>query len=57
MTVTKLWTLEFVFDKFDKDDKAITSNVKELLGYGLALNSDANPVRKGSKFEQIGNKT
>ena len=50
MTVTKLWTLEYIFDKFDKDDKAMTSNVKELLGYGVALNSDAHPVRKGSRF-------
>ena len=50
MTVTKLWSLEYIFDKFDKDDKAMTSNVKELLGYGIALNSDAHPVRKGSRF-------
>ena len=27
------------------------------MGYGIALNSDAHPKRKGSKFEQIGNKT
>ena len=57
MTVTKLWSLEHVFDRFDKDDKAISTNVKEILGYGLSLNSDANPIRKGASFEQIGNKT
>ena len=57
MTVTKLWTLEHIFEKFDKEDKSITSAIKELLGYGCALNSDAHPIRKGSKFEQIGNKT
>jgi len=28
MTVTRLWTLEHVFDKFDKEDKAITPNIK-----------------------------
>ena len=57
MTVTKLWTLEYVFDRFDRDDKAFTPKIKELLGYGLSLNSDAHPIRKGNKFEQIGNKT
>jgi len=28
MTVTKFWGLEYVFDKFDKDDKSMTPNVK-----------------------------
>ena len=29
----------------------------QLLCNGIALNSDATPVKNGSKFEQIGNKT
>ena len=57
MTVTRFWTLDHVFDKFSADDKAITPNVKELLGYGISLNSDAHPIKKEGKFEQIGNKT
>lgn len=28
-----------------------------MLGYGISINSDAHPIRKGNKFEQIGNKT
>jgi P-type E1-E2 ATPase len=28
MTVTKFWSLEYVFERFDKDDKSITPNVK-----------------------------
>ena len=57
MTVTRLWTLEHVFDSFSKDDKAMTPQLKEILGYGVSLNSDAKPVLKGNRFDQIGNKT
>lgn len=50
MTVTRFWTLEHIFDTFAKDDKSMTPNIKELLGYGISLNSDAHPIRKGTKF-------
>jgi magnesium-transporting ATPase (P-type) len=58
MTVTKLWILEYVIDKFDKDDKIITPVMKDILGYGIAMNSDAHPIiETNGKFKQIGNKT
>lgn len=58
MTVTKLWALEYVIDKFDKDEKRLTANLKELLSYGIAINSDAHPIIEvNGKFKQIGNKT
>lgn len=58
MTVTKLWALEYVMEKFEKEDKILTPNLKELLGIGIALNSDAHPVIEiDGKFKQIGNKT
>lgn len=58
MTVTKLWALDTIVDKFTKDQKVINPNLKELLSYGIAINSDAHPIiEKGGKFKQIGNKT
>ena len=57
MTVTRLWSLEHVFDNFSKDDKGFTAQLKDLLGYGISLNSDAKPVVKDNRFEQLGNKT
>lgn len=58
MTVTKLWALEYVIDKFDKEQKIVTPSLKELLGYGIAMNSDAHPIIEvNGKFKQIGNKT
>ena len=53
----KLWSLEQIFDKFNNKDTKIPESVKQLLCYGIALNTDATPVKIGSKFEQIGNKT
>lgn len=45
-------------DSFDKDSKIVTSSLKELLGIGVSLNSDAHPtIDKKGVFLQLGNKT
>lgn len=59
MTVTKLWAEQKIIDKFNKEDKNLSENTRNLIAYNSALNSDANPIMnaKLKKFEQIGNKT
>lgn len=57
MTVTKLWAQQQFFDKFDEKDKSLPESIKSILSYGISLNSDAHPIKKEGKFEQIGNKT
>lgn len=57
MTVTNLWTLEQNITAFDAKDKSLPQSIKELMSYGISLNSDAHPIKKDTKFEQIGNKT
>jgi magnesium-transporting ATPase (P-type) len=57
MTVTRFWGEGKIVDKFDKNDKTLSDNFKELLGWAVALNSDAQPKVRKAGFDQIGNKT
>lgn len=50
MTVTQFWGEGKIVDKFDKNDTKLSENLKELLGLGIALNSDAQPKVRKSGF-------
>lgn len=50
MTVTNLWTIEQNITSFDAKDKVVPQSIKELLSYGISLNSDAHPIKKEGKF-------
>jgi P-type E1-E2 ATPase len=50
MTVTRLWAEGKVIDKFEKDDKNLSENLKEILGWAVALNSDAQPRVRSAGF-------
>lgn len=50
MTVTRLWALQQTITTFDPAHQTLSTAVKDILSYGISLNSDAHPIKNEGKF-------